>query len=74
MFHEVLDALEEPCGGRTIDQPVVERQAQRHHLTHGNRLGLLADDDRACDDTADAEDGALRQVDDGRKCVDLVHS
>ena len=50
---------------------MIEGQAQRHHVA---RYDAILDDGGFLHDPPDAEDGALRQVDDRREGVDGEHS
>src|SRR5262249_26479916 len=67
ILDELAERLQEPRGGGTVDNAVIERQAERDLISRHN---LLADDNRAALDAADAENRALRIIDDGGKGVD----
>ncbi len=67
LFNGFADSLQKLGGWRTIDNPMIERQAQVHHAP--NRDFIVADD-WLFHDSSDAEYRAFRWVDDRCKAVD----
>src|SRR5690242_10623760 len=65
------DGLQEGSRGYAIDSPVIECQAQRHHMPP---LGFPSDAHELLVQTPNAENGNFRWVDDGRECVDSIHA
>src|SRR3954454_11387049 len=62
--------LQEARGRSTIDDTVIEGQAQRHHLARGDLAGFLINHYRARLDAPDTQNRALGQVNDRREGVD----
>src|SRR5207248_8858103 len=71
MLQALPDALQEGSGGRAIDRPVIEGQAQGHCVPP---FGSPWDANQLLSDAPNAENGDLRRVDDGRERVDPVHA
>src|SRR3954451_7768969 len=70
MFDPPLDMLEEACGGCTVEDTMVECQAQRQHFSYGDFLSRFVDHHESRHDAANPQDGAFRQIDDRREGVD----
>src|SRR5579875_697674 len=70
-FEKLLDALQELGRWGTVHDPVVKGQAQPHGWAHRELTG--ASDCSLCD-LSDAENSALRPVDNRRECFDPEHA
>ena len=63
--------IEKPRRRGAVHHAVVERKAQGQHVAWDD---AVADDGRLADDATQAQNGALRQMDDRRESIDAEHA